>query len=176
MIFFPYIDHRLLKYKFHQIFGHTQDPSGQIIIFHQPGFPWNKGLSLHQLPFGGPGPVTSLSPPGLIDPREAFQATKPSTMSSLWCHRKGLGSSRAQAKQKPHPVVEIKGNHFWKKCFPRHLAVASVKVGSTQEARIWPDFRHQVVSWISSHWNLCCINRSFHASTKCTNSSGCSNS
>ena len=27
---------------------------------------------------------------GLIDPREAFEATKPSTMSSLWCHRKGL--------------------------------------------------------------------------------------
>ena len=26
--------------------------SGQIIIFHQPWFPWNKGISLPQLPFG----------------------------------------------------------------------------------------------------------------------------
>ena len=26
--------------------------SGQIIIFHQPRFPWNKGISLPQLPFG----------------------------------------------------------------------------------------------------------------------------
>ena len=26
--------------------------SGQIIIFHQPRFPWNKGISLSQLPFG----------------------------------------------------------------------------------------------------------------------------
>ena len=26
--------------------------SGQIIIFHQPRFPWNKGISLLQLPFG----------------------------------------------------------------------------------------------------------------------------
>ena len=34
--------------------------SGQIIIFHQPRFPWNKGISLPQLPFGGPGRVTSL--------------------------------------------------------------------------------------------------------------------
>jgi len=30
--------------------------------------------------------------PGLIDPREAFEATKPSTMSSLWRHRKGLAA------------------------------------------------------------------------------------
>ncbi len=26
--------------------------SGQIIIFHQPRFPWNKGISLTKLPFG----------------------------------------------------------------------------------------------------------------------------
>ena len=26
--------------------------SGQIILFHQPRFPWNKGISLPQLPFG----------------------------------------------------------------------------------------------------------------------------
>ena len=26
--------------------------SGQIIIFHQPGFPWNKGISLTKPPFG----------------------------------------------------------------------------------------------------------------------------
>ena len=26
--------------------------SGQIIVFHQPRFPWNKGISLPQLPFG----------------------------------------------------------------------------------------------------------------------------
>ena len=28
-------------------------PSGQIIIFHQPRFPWNKGNSLTKPPFGG---------------------------------------------------------------------------------------------------------------------------
>ena len=28
------------------------DYSGQIIIFHQPGFPWNKGISLTKPPFG----------------------------------------------------------------------------------------------------------------------------
>ena len=28
--------------------------SGQIVIFHQPRFPWNKGISALQLPFGGP--------------------------------------------------------------------------------------------------------------------------
>ena len=33
---------------------------------------------------------------GLIDPREAFEATKPSTMSSLWCHRKGLLSDQTR--------------------------------------------------------------------------------
>ena len=27
--------------------------SGQITIFHQPGFPWNKGISLTKPPFGG---------------------------------------------------------------------------------------------------------------------------
>ena len=27
------------------------------LIFHQPRFPWNKGISLPQLPFGGPGRV-----------------------------------------------------------------------------------------------------------------------
>ena len=26
--------------------------TGQIIIFHQPRFPWNKGISLTKLPFG----------------------------------------------------------------------------------------------------------------------------
>ena len=29
-----------------------QNPSGQIIIFHQPRFPWNKGNSLTKPPFG----------------------------------------------------------------------------------------------------------------------------
>ena len=31
--------------------------TGQIIIFHQPRFPWNKGISLTKPPFGGPGRV-----------------------------------------------------------------------------------------------------------------------
>ena len=30
----------------------TSKSSGQIIIFHQPGFPWNKGISLTKPPFG----------------------------------------------------------------------------------------------------------------------------
>ncbi len=34
--------------------------SGQIIIFHQPRFPWNKGISLTNPPFRGPGRVRSL--------------------------------------------------------------------------------------------------------------------
>ena len=29
------------------------NPSGQITIFHQPRFPWNKGISLTKPPFGG---------------------------------------------------------------------------------------------------------------------------
>ncbi len=32
---------------------HTLILSGQIIIFHQPRFPWNKGISLTKPPFGG---------------------------------------------------------------------------------------------------------------------------
>ena len=35
-------------------------PSGQIIIFHQPRFPANKGISLTKPPVGGPGRVRSL--------------------------------------------------------------------------------------------------------------------
>ena len=31
---------------------HPTKISGQIIIFHQPGFPWNKGISLPKPPFG----------------------------------------------------------------------------------------------------------------------------
>ncbi len=31
---------------------YPQNGSGQIIIFHQPGFPWNKGISLTKPPFG----------------------------------------------------------------------------------------------------------------------------
>ena len=30
----------------------STNQSGQIIIFHQPGFPWNKGISLTKPPFG----------------------------------------------------------------------------------------------------------------------------
>ena len=32
--------------------NHYDIPSGQIIIFHQPRFPWNKGISLTKPPFG----------------------------------------------------------------------------------------------------------------------------
>ena len=32
--------------------GLWHDPSAQIIIFHQPRFPWNKGISLTKPPFG----------------------------------------------------------------------------------------------------------------------------
>ena len=32
---------------------HNLHLSGQIIIFHQPRFPWNKGISLTKPPFGG---------------------------------------------------------------------------------------------------------------------------
>ena len=34
------------------VITHTIHVSGQIIIFHQPRFPWNKGIFLPQLPFG----------------------------------------------------------------------------------------------------------------------------
>ncbi len=33
--------------------------TGQIMIFHQPRFPWNKGISLTKPPFRGPGRVRS---------------------------------------------------------------------------------------------------------------------
>ena len=42
--------------------GKWMNQSGQITnitIFHQPRFCWNKGISLPQLPFGGPGRVRS---------------------------------------------------------------------------------------------------------------------
>ena len=34
------------------IFTYIYHISGQIIIFHQPRFPWNKGISLTKPPFG----------------------------------------------------------------------------------------------------------------------------
>ena len=34
------------------------NPSVQIRIFHQRRYPWNTGISLPQLPFGGPGNLT----------------------------------------------------------------------------------------------------------------------
>ena len=36
----------------HDWISWTSQWSGQIIIFHRPGFPWNKGISLTKPPFG----------------------------------------------------------------------------------------------------------------------------
>ena len=41
--------------------------SGQIIIFHQPRFPWNKGISLSQLPFGVRSCEVAIIWPGILN-------------------------------------------------------------------------------------------------------------
>ena len=55
LVIFSKVNSTWLKKK--SDFGEIFQGSGQIIIFHQPRFPWNEGISLTKPPFGGPGRV-----------------------------------------------------------------------------------------------------------------------
>ena len=66
--------------------------SGQIIIFHHPRFPWNKGISLRKSPFGVRSCEVVIIWPGWMDGDGDFQALKLSFKFGFIIHIHPVGS------------------------------------------------------------------------------------
>ncbi len=103
--------------------------SGQIIIFHQPRFPWNKGISLIQLPFG----VRSCEVAILLPDIYIY-------IYQLYIRSNGNSSARS---------VSISGG--WKRLSSTHKIAQDQGLRRREPPRIcdvitWPRLNHQATS------------------------------